>query len=246
MGLQNSLQNTSCVTIPSCLWEVSVFWEPTSKFSAAHYYTRTLYRRVATHIAVQFWSRLWTVGSESCSHHHRYHRPTGVYTHTHRFGLWSIRDKVLTSVALEHDLVVSVCTNIAAWHMIRPWLDPYSVALRPDPPMYYTLTPPYWLMIRPWSGPFFCRIGARPAWARRTSQSLQRMNRLVVGHGHHRVAAWSTFDDCLVSVRLLNDSDGIWFWSLPHPTYSDGGDKKTINDAYIRWWQNFFQFHNTY
>jgi hypothetical protein len=62
-------------------------------------------------------------------------------TQHHRIGLSSVCDKVLTSVVLEHDSPVSVCTNTATWPMIYPWLDPYSVALRPDPPVWvYTNT----------------------------------------------------------------------------------------------------------
>jgi hypothetical protein len=105
-----------------------------------HYYTGTLYNRVTTHIAVQFGlsSELSVVivvaitvtitdwlGS----------------TQHHRIGLSSVHDKVLTSVALEHDSPVLVCTNTAVWPMIRLWLDPYSIALRPDPPVWvYTNT----------------------------------------------------------------------------------------------------------
>jgi hypothetical protein len=53
-----------------------------------------------------------------------------------RIGLSTVRDEVLTSVALEHNSPVLVCTTTAAWSMIRLWLNPYSVALRPDPPVW--------------------------------------------------------------------------------------------------------------
>jgi hypothetical protein len=62
-------------------------------------------------------------------------------TQHRRIGLSSVHDKVLTFVALEHDSPVLVCTNTAAWPMIRPWLDPYSITLRPDPSVWiYTNT----------------------------------------------------------------------------------------------------------
>ena len=42
--------------------------------------------------------------------------------------------------------------------------------------------------------------------SRWTSPSLQRMNRLVIGNGHHHVIVRYAHDDPLVYVRLLNDS----------------------------------------
>jgi hypothetical protein len=134
-----------------------------------------------------------------------------------RIGLSSVHDKVLNFVVLEHDPPVWECINIAAWLMIRPWSDPYSVALEHDPSV-----------------------------ARRTSPSLHRMNRLVIGLGHCRVAVWSVCDDTLVGVGLLNDSVVIHYWPLPHQRNSGsdslsftngewyGGDDKITNGPYIR------------
>jgi hypothetical protein len=127
-----------------------------------------------------------------------------------RIGLLSVRDKVLTSIALEHDLCVWVCTNIVAWLMLRPWSDPYSVALERDPPV-----------------------------SRRTSPSLQCMNRLVIGHGHCRAAIWSTCDDPIVGVGLLNDSVVMHYWPMLHQTNS-GGDGRLLHQRQVvrRWWEN--------
>jgi hypothetical protein len=128
----------------------------------------------------------------------------------HRIGLSSIRDKVLTSVTLEHDPCVWVCTNATTWLMIRPWSDPYSAVLERDPPV-----------------------------SRRTSPSFQRMNHLVIGHGHRRVAVRSAHDDHLVGIRLLNDSAVIHYWPLPHHTNS-GGDGRLLHQRRVvwQWWQN--------
>ena len=103
-----------------------------------------------------------------------------------------------------------ICTDTAAWLMIRPWLDPYSVALEHDPPV-----------------------------SRRTSPSLQRMNRLVIGHGHRRVVVWSAYDDPLVGVGLLNNSAVMHYWPLSHQTKS-GGDGRLLHQRWLvrRWWQN--------
>ena len=57
---------------------------------------------------------------------------------------------------------------------------------------------------------------------RLTPLSLQRMIRQYKGHGHRRLAPRSAFNDRLVGVGLLKDSAVIYFWSLPHHTYSDG------------------------
>jgi hypothetical protein len=124
--------------------------------------------------------------------------------------LSSVCDKVLTSVALEHGLRVWVCTNTAAWLMIRPWSDPYFVALERDPPV-----------------------------SRRTSPSLQHMNSLVIGHGHCCVAVRSARDDPLVGVRLLNDLVVMHYWPLPHQTNSSG-DGRLLHQRWVvrRWWQN--------
>jgi hypothetical protein len=75
--------------------------------------------------------------------------------------------------------------------------------------------------------------------SRRTSPSLQRMNRLVIGHDHHRVAVWSARDDPLVGVGLLNDAAVIHYWTLPHQTNS-GGDGHLLHQRRVvrRWWQN--------
>ena len=81
---------------------------------------------------------------------------------------------------------------------------------------------------------------------RRTSPSLQRMNRLVIGHGYCCVAIRSAHDDPLVGVGLLNYSAVIHYWPLPHQTNSGGDgrvftngklyvdDDKIMNDPYIR------------
>ena len=94
-------------------------------------------------------------------------------------------------------------------------------------------------MIRPWLGLCFCRIGARPAYARRTSPSLQRMNRLVIGHGHRHIAVRSAHDDPLFSVGLLNDLAVIHYWPLPHQMNS-GGDGRLLHQWWVvgQWWQN--------
>ena len=93
--------------------------------------------------------------------------------------------------------------------MIRPWSDPYSVALERDPPV--------------------------PRW---TSPLLSRTNRLVIGHGHRRVAVRSAHDDPLVGVRLLNDSVVIHYWPLPHQTNS-GGDGRLLHQRRVvrQWWK---------
>ena len=103
-----------------------------------------------------------------------------------------------------------VCTNTTTWLVICPWLDPYSIALECNPPV-----------------------------SRRTSPSLHRMNRLVIGHGHHHVAVRSAHDDPLVGVGLLNDSAVIHYWPLPHQTNS-GGDGRLLRQRRVvqRWWQN--------
>ena len=126
----------------------------------------------------------------------------GCALHRH-IGLSSICDKVLTFVALEHDSPVWVCTNTAAWLMIRPWSDPYSVTLECDPLV-----------------------------SRRTSPSLQRMNRLVIGHGHRHVAVRSARDDPLVGVGLLNDLVAIHYWPLLHQTNS-GGDGRLLHQRRV-------------
>jgi hypothetical protein len=115
-----------------------------------------------------------------------------------------------TSIALEHDPPMWVCTNTAAWLMIRPWSDPYFIMLEHDPPV-----------------------------SRRISSSLQRMNHLVIGRDHHHVAVRSTRDDPLVSVGLLNDAAVIYYWPLPHQTNS-GSDGRLLQQWWVvrRWWQN--------
>ena len=72
-----------------------------------------------------------------------------------------------------------------------------------------------------------------------TSSSLQRMNRLVIGHGHHHVAVWSAYDDPLVYVGLLNVLAVLHYWPLPHQTNS-GGDSRLLHQRRVvrRWWQN--------
>jgi hypothetical protein len=94
--------------------------------------------------------------------------------------------------------------------MIRSWSDPYSVALEHDPPVLGQISP-----------------------------SLQHMNRLVIGHGHRRVAVRSARDDPLVSVGLLNDSAVIHYWPLPHQMNS-GGDGRLLHQRRVvwQWWQN--------
>ena len=85
----------------------------------------------------------------------------------------------------------------------------------------------------------FHRIGAWPPVSRWTSPLLQRMNRLVIGHGHRRVVVWSARDYPLVSVGLLNDSVVMHYWPLLHQTNS-GGDGCLLHQRRVvrRWWQN--------
>jgi hypothetical protein len=120
-------------------------------------------------------------------------------------------------------------------------------------------------MIHPWSDPYFRRIGARPAcvgihkhrriglWSihdqvlvfgalehdppvlRWTSLPLQRMNRLVIGHGHHRVAVWSSRNDPLVGVGLLNNLAVTHYWPLPHQMNS-GSDGCMLHQRQVVWW----------
>jgi hypothetical protein len=95
-------------------------------------------------------------------------------------------------------------------------------------------------MIRPWSYPYSVTLERDPLVSRRTSPSLQRMNRLVIEHGHHHVAVRSTHDDPLVCVGLLNDSAVMMhYWSMPYQTNS-GGDGCLLHQRRVvqRWWQN--------
>jgi hypothetical protein len=128
----------------------------------------------------------------------------------HRTGLSYVRDKVLTSVTLEHNLRVWVCTNTAAWLMLCPWSDPHSITLERDPPM-----------------------------SRRTSPSLQRINRLIIGHGHHCAAIRSTRDDPVVGVGLLNDLVVMHYWPLLHQT-NQWPLRRLLHQRRVvrRWWQN--------
>jgi len=128
----------------------------------------------------------------------------------YHISLSSVRDNVLTSIALGHDPRVWVCTNTVAWLIIRPWSNPYSIALEHDPLV-----------------------------SRQTSPSFQRMNRLVIGHGHRRIAVWSAYDDPLVGVGLQNNSAVMHYWPLLHQMKS-GGDGRLLHQRRLirRWWQN--------
>jgi len=166
-----------------------------------------------------------------------------VHSH-HRLSLWSIRDKVFTSVALEHDPTMFVYTNT--------YVLPYNLSMirslfpshwRMTHPCWCMLTPPHWLMIHQLSGPCFHRIGARATCARPTSQSQHRMNHLVLGYSHHRIAVQSICNDPLVGVSLLNDSAVIHYWYMPCHTNSCSDDKSTHirqRQNCIRWWWQMY------
>ena len=147
------------------------------------------------------------------------------------------------------------------WSTTRLWMYTNTTALANDPFVSRLSKLSYGHINRLCSGHQHRRLVLRPdcQWCgfavasttetsvyRLTPPSLQRMNHQYKGHGHRLLAPRSTFDDRLVGVGLLNDSVVIFFWSLPHHTYSDGGDNKTMNGAYIRRWQNFIRFHNSY
>jgi hypothetical protein len=94
-------------------------------------------------------------------------------------------------------------------------------------------------MIRPWSDPYSITLECDSPVSRWTSPLLQRMNHMVIGHGHRCVAVRFAHDDPLVSVGLLNNSMVMHYWPLPHQTNSSG-DGCLLHQRRVvwQWWQN--------
>ena len=174
-------------------------------------------------ITVVIWDRLWCI------------------LHRH-IGLSSIHDKVLTSVALEHDPSMLVYTNTAMFA--------YDLSMTRSlfPSLWSTtrlcgctLTPLCWLMIHPWLGHCFCHVVPWPTC----------VEDIITAALMYYLSVWIALPPLPCSMiwpwwgctrcRFTNQDDGDDFMIPPHHRL----DQRCcwwlppLGNGIVRWWRGF-------